>query len=83
MAEPKNTKQLGKSNPRTTRKRNEDLSNYVFGKVQPQALPLEEAVLGAVMLDKNALTVVLDILRPESFYLRRPPSNLQSHASPF
>ncbi|MEM8906529.1 MAG: replicative DNA helicase [Bacteroidota bacterium] len=45
-----------------------DLSNYVFGKVQPQALPLEEAVLGAIMLDKDALTIVLDILRPESFY---------------
>ncbi len=49
-------------------RRSEDLSNYVFGKVQPQALPLEEAVLGAVMLDKNALTIILDILQPESFY---------------
>lgn len=45
-----------------------DLSSYVFGKVQPQALPLEEAVLGALMLDKDALTVVIDILRPESYY---------------
>lgn len=49
--------------------RGEDLSNYVFGKVQPQAVPLEEAVLGAVMLDKEALPVVLDILRSDSFYL--------------
>ena len=68
MAEPKNIKQIGSSRPRS-KKRNEDLSNYVFGKVQPQAMPLEEAVLGALMLDKNALTVVLDILRAESFYL--------------
>lgn len=45
-----------------------DLSNYVFGKVQPQALPLEEAVLGAIMLDKDALPIVLDIIRSESFY---------------
>ncbi len=51
----------------TTRK-GEDLSHYVFGKVQPQALPLEEAVLGAIMLDKNAITIVIDILQPESFY---------------
>jgi replicative DNA helicase len=50
-------------------KRNEDLSNYIFGKVQPQALPLEEAVLGALMLDKEALAIILDILQPESFYL--------------
>ncbi|MBK7939906.1 MAG: replicative DNA helicase [Lewinellaceae bacterium] len=47
----------------------EGLSNYVFGKVQPQALPLEEAVLGALMLDREALPMVMDILRPESFYL--------------
>ncbi len=45
-----------------------DLSAYVFGKVQPQALPLEEAVLGALMLDKDALPVVIDILRDVSFY---------------
>lgn len=50
------------------RKRSEDLSNFVFGKVQPQAVPLEEAVLGALMLDKEALTIVIDILRAESFY---------------
>jgi replicative DNA helicase len=47
----------------------DNLSNYVFGKVQPQAIPLEEAVLGALMLDREALPVVMDILRPESFYL--------------
>lgn len=45
-----------------------DLSNYVFGKVQPQAIPLEEAVLGAIMLDKDALPVVIDIINVESFY---------------
>lgn len=45
------------------------LENYVFGKVQPQAIPLEEAVLGALMLDRDALAIVTDILMPESFYL--------------
>lgn len=48
---------------------NESLSNFVFGKVQPQAIPLEEAVLGALMLDREALPMVMDTLRPESFYL--------------
>lgn len=57
------------ANLRGKNKRNNDLSSYMFGKVQPQALPLEEAVLGALMLDKDALTVVIDILRPESFYM--------------
>ena len=51
------------------KKRGEDLSNFVFGKVQPQAIPLEEAVLGALMLDKEALTIVLDIIRSGSFYV--------------
>lgn len=39
-----------------------------YGKVPPQAIPLEQAVLGAVMLDKDALAIVLDILSPDSFY---------------
>ena len=51
-----------------SKKSSGDLSNYVFGKVQPQAVPLEEAVLGALMLDKDALPIVMDIVRPESFY---------------
>ncbi|MFL5751845.1 MAG: replicative DNA helicase [Bacteroidia bacterium] len=38
------------------------------GKLQPQATDLEEAVLGAIMLEKEALSNVIDILKPESFY---------------
>ena len=40
----------------------------VLGKIQPQARELEEAVLGALMLEKDAYTVVSDILKPECFY---------------
>jgi replicative DNA helicase len=39
------------------------------GKVQPQAIPVEEVVLGALLIDKDALAIVMDYLRPESFYL--------------
>jgi len=39
-----------------------------LGKVPPQALDLEEAVLGALMLEKDAISVVVDILNSESFY---------------
>lgn len=39
-----------------------------LGKVPPQALDLEEAVLGALMIEKDALTTVVDILKPQSFY---------------
>lgn len=39
-----------------------------LGKLPPQAIDLEEAVLGALMLEKDALTAVIDILKPDSFY---------------
>ncbi len=39
-----------------------------MGKIPPQALDLEEAVLGALMLEKDALSTVIDILKPEVFY---------------
>lgn len=39
-----------------------------FGKIPPQAVELEEAVLGAIMLEKDAYTAVIDILKPEIFY---------------
>ena len=39
-----------------------------LGKVPPQAIDMEEAVLGAIMLEKEAVITILDILKPESFY---------------
>lgn len=39
-----------------------------MGKLPPQAIDLEEAVLGAIMLDKEALANVIDILTPDTFY---------------
>lgn len=39
-----------------------------LGKLPPQAIDLEEAVLGALMLEKDALTAVVDILSSGSFY---------------
>jgi replicative DNA helicase len=39
-----------------------------YGKLPPQALELEEAVLGAIMLEKDAIIEVIDILKAESFY---------------
>ena len=39
-----------------------------MGKLPPNDTELEEAVLGALMLEKDAYTVICDILKPESFY---------------
>ena len=38
------------------------------GKLPPQAVDIEEAVLGAVMLEKDAIYDVIEILKPECFY---------------
>lgn len=43
-------------------------SSSGLGKLPPQAIDLEEAVLGALMMEKDALTVVNEILKPASFY---------------
>lgn len=60
MAEVKKT--MRKSNPRTTA----PVTDY--GRIQPQAVELEEAVLGALMIERDAYSIVSDILRPEAFY---------------
>ncbi|NNK83262.1 MAG: replicative DNA helicase [Flavobacteriaceae bacterium] len=42
--------------------------NLERGKVPPQALDLEEVVLGAMMIDKKGVDEVIDILTPDAFY---------------
>jgi len=55
---------------RTGIKKMSTINQQIFeiGKLPPQAVDLEEAVLGAMMLEKDALTNVIDILQPKSFY---------------
>jgi len=38
------------------------------GKISPQACDLEEAVLGALMIDSDAIDMISNIIKPESFY---------------
>src|SRR5665647_1438059 len=65
-----------------------EMGTMMFGKVPPQAKELEEAVLGAVMLEKNAFDVVVEILKPECFYVEahqrifRTMQGLQQKNSP-
>lgn len=42
--------------------------NLEQGKIPPQAIDLEEAVLGAMMIDKKGVDDVIDILHAEAFY---------------
>jgi len=46
-----------------------EVSQMAAGKVPPQSVELEEAVLGALMLEKEALSAVIDVLKPEVFYV--------------
>ncbi|MCK5824539.1 MAG: replicative DNA helicase [Ichthyobacteriaceae bacterium] len=48
--------------------KNTDVVTLAKGKIQPQAIDLEEAVIGAMMIDKKGLDEVIDILSPKVFY---------------
>lgn len=54
---------------RKRRKTSIDMSTMLYGKVPPQAKELEEAVLGAVMLEKSAFDTISEIIKPECFYV--------------
>ena len=42
-----------------------------YGRQQPQNLEMEQAVIGALMIEQDAYSLVGEILRPESFYDHR------------
>ncbi|PUZ29058.1 replicative DNA helicase [Chitinophaga parva] len=46
-----------------------DVSTQIYGKVPPQSKELEEAVLGAIMLEKGAFDTVVEILKSDCFYV--------------
>lgn len=43
-------------------------SGVNIGRIPPQALEMEQAVLGALLLEKNALNKIVDVVRPDMFY---------------
>ena len=47
------------------------IDNTTYAHLQPQALEVERAVLGALMNDRDAYAVVCEILSPDSFYEQR------------
>lgn len=49
--------------------RSQELNYTGLGKLPPQARELEEAILGAIMLEKSAFDTVIEILKPECFYV--------------
>ncbi len=61
---------MAKQQYKDNKKNLTDVDPMLYGKVQPQAIELEEAVLGAVMMDKDAMSLVSEILRPDTFYVQ-------------
>ena len=44
-------------------------TNQIEGKLQPQAIELEQAVLGALLIDNESLSDAIDSLQAEYFYV--------------
>lgn len=57
---PQNTPRKSKAKPKA------ELENY--GHLQPQAPELEQAVMGALLIESEAYAQISEILKPESFY---------------
>lgn len=53
---------------RRNSKREQQTFDATYGHLQPQAVEVEKAVLGALMIDKDAYVEVCDKLSPDSFY---------------
>ena len=53
---------------RNNNRRESQSLDIAYGHVMPQAPEIEKAVLGALMIDKDAYLEVCNLLRPESFY---------------
>ena len=50
------------------RRKNTVPIDSTYGHLQPQALDIERAVLGALMIDTEAFSMVSEVLKPETFY---------------
>ena len=66
------------NNSNRRRQRTPQPVDNTYGHLQPQALDVEKTVLGALMIDKDAYSVVCEILHPESFY---EPRNQKIYAA--
>ncbi|MEM1359388.1 MAG: replicative DNA helicase, partial [Bacteroidota bacterium] len=58
----------GTSSSWSTRNRLQEANLPEYSKLPPQAPDLEEAILSAILIEREAMTKVLDIIEPESFY---------------
>ena len=61
--------QDNKRNTRFTRSSSDDISAMIYEKIPPSSRDLEEAVLGSILIERDAYSEIANILKPESFYV--------------
>lgn len=76
MAEPIQKRRSTTRKPRTEAPLKDEM-----GRMQPQALDFESAVVGALMIESDAYSMVSELLKPESFYDHRHQLIYQAVAS--
>jgi len=55
--------------PDRPRNKKQDVEMMIYGKIPPQARDVEQSILGAILLERDAFDRVNDLLRPECFYV--------------
>ena len=55
-------------NNNNNKRRNQPQIDPTYAHLQPQDIPMERAVLGALLIDTDAFSVVSELLKPQSFY---------------
>ncbi len=60
--------EISKQNTLAKQRKSKNIIDLETGRVPPQAVDFEEAVLGAMLIDNSAINQVIDILSPKSFY---------------
>jgi replicative DNA helicase len=68
MSDQKSLRKYGNNSVQKTKVLVRDI-NQSLGKLPPQAPDLEEAIIGAVLLEKNALDALVEFFKPEHFYV--------------
>ncbi len=65
---PEDNRPAAARKPRSAKTKTQVTPVSDYGRIPPQATDLEEAVLGALMIEKDAFSIVSEILKPKSFY---------------
>lgn len=56
------------ANPRISSIASEDFQNNPFERIPPQSLEAEQAVLGGVLVDPEAINRIVELIKPKDFY---------------